>query len=69
MAVKTRPRLGIVTRRMRRWRVGDDPKLPELPELPGLAEAVEVYRRIVEEAGAPDHRSWRSPGRQRARAS
>ena len=66
MAVKTRPRLGIVTRRMRRWRVGDDPKLPELP---GLAEAVEVYRRIVEEAGAPDHRSWRSPGRQRARAS
>jgi hypothetical protein len=69
MAVKTRPRLGIVTRRMRRWRAGDDPKLPELPELPGLAEAVEVYRRILEDVGAPEHRSWRSPARQRARAS
>jgi hypothetical protein len=69
MGVRTRPRLAIVTRRMRRRRGSDDPKPPELPDLPGLAEAVEVYRRIVEDAGAPDHRSWRSPARQRARAS
>jgi hypothetical protein len=51
-----------VTWPVRRRRVGDDLKLP------GLADALEVYRRIVEEEGAPDHRSWRTPGRQRARA-
>jgi hypothetical protein len=62
MPVK-RARLAAVTWPMRRRRPGDDLKLS------GLAEALEVYQRIVEDAGAQDHRSWRSPARQRARAS
>jgi hypothetical protein len=47
MAANPRVRPVTATRRARRRREGDDPMLP------GLAEALEVYRRISELRGAP----------------
>jgi hypothetical protein len=61
MPAKPRPRPVTAARQAQRRRGSDEPTLP------GLAEAVEVYRRIVEPAGAAERPSGRGRGR-RARA-
>jgi hypothetical protein len=61
MPAKPRPRPVTAARQAQRRRGSDEPTLP------GLTEAVEVYRRIVEPAGAAERPSGRGRGR-RARA-
>jgi hypothetical protein len=54
MPTKTSTRPVTATRQQQRGRVGDQPTLP------GLADALEVYRRIV---ASPAARPARRPGR------